>query len=174
MTAVKVIGIGLVLGAAALTSHPLLGSGGGDLLAPLVSAVLTQPFGCTDLVIEPADPSCPGGHFHSGVDLAAPTGSPVLSAIEGTVQVGHDPGGYGLFVVIDGGQGLSTLYGHLSAVDVRSGLWVAAGIQIGTVGASGLATGPHLHFEVRRQGRPVDPSPLLPAGFIKGSASYGQ
>ncbi len=128
---------------------------------PLPAAVVTQPFGCTTLELEPWSASCPSHHFHSGIDLAAPQGSPVHAASSGVVKVGNDRTGYGLFIVVRGDDGLSTLYGHLSLVDVESGDAVAAGDVIGGVGSTGNSTGPHLHFEVRVAGRPVDPWPML-------------
>jgi len=125
--------------------------------------VLTQPYGCTPFLLEPVAPWCATGHFHSGIDMAAPDGTAVLAAAGGVAHVALDPAGYGLFVVLGDGEGAATLYGHLSVADVADGARVAAGEEIGQVGSSGLSTGPHLHFEVRRDGRPVDPVPLLPA-----------
>ncbi len=124
---------------------------------PVRGAVITQGFGCTDVSVEPVDPACPGGHWHSGIDLAAPRGTPVSATLPGVVQVVLSPGGYGLHIVIDHGGGLSSLYGHLSAVTVISGQYVLGGEVIGAVGSSGNSTGPHLHFEIRRDGIPEDP-----------------
>lgn len=136
----------------------------GTLGRPVTGAVLAQGFGCTSLVFEPADPACPSGHFHSGLDLAAPTGTQVRAAAAGRARVLWNPTGYGLYVLVDHGGGLQTLYGHLSAASIEDGAQVQAGEEIGRVGSTGLSTGPHLHFEVRRDGRAVDPSPLLSAG----------
>jgi murein DD-endopeptidase MepM/ murein hydrolase activator NlpD len=126
-------------------------------MQPLRSAVISQPFGCTSVALEPLDPACPQRHWHSGVDLAAARGTPVVAALAGVAQVILSAGGYGLHVIIDHGGGLSTLYAHLATVAVRSGGYVAAGEQIGTVGSTGNSTGPHLHFEVRRDGIAEDP-----------------
>lgn len=130
---------------------------GGGWVKPVDGAVVSQGFGCTDVAIEPLDPACPDRHWHSGVDLAAPRGTPVYAALPGVVQVIVSATGYGLHVIIDHGGGLSTLYGHLDTVLVASGEYVAAGQQIGAVGSTGNSTGPHLHFEVRRDGIAEDP-----------------
>lgn len=129
---------------------------------PVTGAVLTQGFGCTELELEPVAPWCAGGHFHGGLDLAAPLGTEVRAAAAGRARVSYE-GGYGLHVTLDHGGSVVTLYGHLEQVLVANGQLVAAGARIGLVGSTGVSTGPHLHFEVRRQGRPVDPTPLLPA-----------
>jgi murein DD-endopeptidase MepM/ murein hydrolase activator NlpD len=125
--------------------------------------VLTQGYGCTTFVLEPPASFCPSGHFHSGIDLAAPLGTPVRAGAAGTAQVANRPSGYGLYVIVDHGGGISTLYGHLDSTGLTSGDRVAAGQQVGRMGSSGMSTGPHLHFEVRREGRPEDPLPWLPA-----------
>lgn len=98
-------------------------------------------------------------HFHTGVDISAPRGAPVRAADGGTVLFAGWYGGYGKLVVLDHGQGVSTLYGHLSAILVTAGQQVARNQLIGRVGSTGYSTGPHLHFEVRRDGRPIDPLP---------------
>ena len=126
-------------------------------LAELVpGAVITQPFGCTGLELEPVDPGCPGRHFHSGVDLAAPSGTPVHAAAGGVARVVDGPG-YGLHVVVTHERGVKTLYCHLSSALVQTGDRVGGGEVIGLVGSSGMSTGPHLHFEVRLEGSPIDP-----------------
>ncbi len=96
-------------------------------------------------------------HFHTGVDIAAPHGAPVRAAADGTVLFAGWYGGYGRLIVVDHGQGLSTLYGHLSAILVGAGTRVTRNHVIGRVGSTGYATGPHLHYEVRQNGRPIDP-----------------
>jgi murein DD-endopeptidase MepM/ murein hydrolase activator NlpD len=120
-------------------------------------AVETLPFGCTFLDLEPFDPLCPGFHFHTGVDLAAPAGTAVHAASEGVAHVGFDPRGAGIYVAIAVGEHVRVLYCHLSRVQVVAGDSVTPGQVIGEVGATGLATGAHLHFEVQVDGRAIDP-----------------
>jgi murein DD-endopeptidase MepM/ murein hydrolase activator NlpD len=99
--------------------------------------------------------------MHTGVDMHAGTGTPIHACRAGTVVIAGSQGGYGNCVVIDHGGGMATLYGHQSRLAVSEGEHVAAGQVIGYVGQTGLATGPHLHFEVRISGNPVDPVPYL-------------
>lgn len=132
------------------------GDGGGPFTNPLPGAVVTQQFGPTDLPFEPPFAGFP--HFHTGVDVAAAAGTPVLAASAGTVLLaGFNSGGYGNYVVIAHAGGLDTLYGHLDSIAVRQGQSVQRGQPIGAEGSTGNSTGPHLHFEVRRAGQPVDP-----------------
>jgi murein DD-endopeptidase MepM/ murein hydrolase activator NlpD len=99
-----------------------------------------------------------GARFHAGIDLLAPTGRPVASAGVGEVAfTGYSRSGWGNLVIVRHRAGLRTLYAHLSAIDVRPGASVAAGARIGRVGATGSASGPHLHFEVLLRGANVDP-----------------
>ncbi|VVD69698.1 M23 family metallopeptidase [Pandoraea commovens] len=103
-------------------------------------------------------------HSHTGVDFAAPVGTPVRAAADGEVKfIGFQQYGYGRYIVISHRYGSETLYAHLSAVveDLRIGDTVSTGERIGAIGRTGTATGPHLHFELRRNGNPVDPGPLL-------------
>ena len=127
------------------------------LAAIVPGAVETLPFGCTALVLEPFDPLCPGFHIHTGVDLAAPAGTAVHAASAGIAQAGFDPRGAGIFVAVAVGQHVRLLYCHLSIVHVVAGESVMPSQVIGEVGATGLATGPHLHFEVQVDGWAVDP-----------------
>jgi len=105
-----------------------------------------------------------GGRHHEGLDLAAPGGTPVLAAAEGKVAYsGNGMRGYGRVVVIKHSNDLSTVYAHNSKLLVRMGDSVGQGQTIARVGQTGRATGPHLHFEVRRRGVPEDPMSFLPA-----------
>lgn len=103
---------------------------------------------------------------HHGLDLAAPAGTPVSASRSGVVSFAGGSGDYGNLVVLEHPDGSSTYYGHLQSVQVKPGQKLDQGQQLGTVGSTGLATGPHLHFEVRdRLGQPVDPQPLLAKGL---------
>jgi murein DD-endopeptidase MepM/ murein hydrolase activator NlpD len=133
----------------------------GQLQMPVREARLTQPFGCTALAIEPWSSECPSHHFHSGIDLAGALDTPILAATSGEVRLGRERGGYGLYIVIVRDPRLSTLYAHLDLPLVQSGDMVAAGQAIALMGSTGNSTGPHLHFEVRIAGVPVDPLPFL-------------
>ncbi|HXJ47907.1 MAG TPA: M23 family metallopeptidase [Candidatus Acidoferrum sp.] len=123
----------------------------------VVGAKVSQPFGCTSLELEPFDPFCPGSHIHTGIDLAAPTGTAIHSATAGIARIGLDPNGAGNYVVVEVGSHARVFYCHLSEFRVRSGEAVSPGQVIGLVGATGLATGPHVHFEVQVEGTSVDP-----------------
>jgi murein DD-endopeptidase MepM/ murein hydrolase activator NlpD len=100
--------------------------------------------------------------FHQGLDMPRPAGSPVRAVREGVVIFAGWRGSYGRLVILKQSGGIRTWYGHLSAMTVEPGQRVAAGALIGRVGSSGLATGPHLHFEVRdRYGRALNPKKFL-------------
>ena len=109
------------------------------------------------------------GHlaFHSGVDFAAPTGTPVRAAAGGRVQAVGALGGYGNRVEVDHGNGLATRYAHLSRIFVKEGQVVTPGQALGAVGSTGRSTGPHLHFEVLRDGQFVDPQRFLALGQLE-------
>jgi len=99
--------------------------------------------------------------LHTGIDIAAPSGTPIRCAGDGTVVHSARWGGYGNCIIVDHGGGLATLYGHCSRLAVTNGQRVTNGQVIGYVGSTGMSTGPHLHFEVRKDGRPVNPNPYL-------------
>ncbi|MDZ8079190.1 MAG: peptidoglycan DD-metalloendopeptidase family protein [Nostoc sp. DcaGUA01] len=99
--------------------------------------------------------------FHAGMDFAASYGSTIRAADSGTVIFAGWYGGYGRAVIIDHGKGITTLYGHTSELYVTDGQGVERGQAIAAVGSTGLSTGPHLHFEVRRNGSPVNPADYL-------------
>jgi murein DD-endopeptidase MepM/ murein hydrolase activator NlpD len=116
---------------------------------------ITSPFGMR------RDPFSGHERFHEGIDIAAKRGTEVLAAREGTVTVvGEDPV-FGLFVVLEHVGGYQTLYGHLDTVLVSLNQRVRSGMIVGTVGVTGLTTGPHLHFEIRKTGGWRDPLPLI-------------
>jgi murein DD-endopeptidase MepM/ murein hydrolase activator NlpD len=99
-----------------------------------------------------------GDAMHTGIDYPAPRGTRVAAAGRGCVSsAGFDPGGYGNLVVIQHRAGMTSWYAHLRRITVRPGACVVAGTRIGTVGATGHATGPHLHFELRLRGAAIDP-----------------
>ena len=127
------------------------------LAAVVQGAVVTQPFGCTSFPLEPFVLACPGMHFHTGIDLAAPLGTEVRSATSGAARVAYDPNGAGLYVAVLVDPRVRILYCHLSSVSIHAGEAVTPGEVIGLVGATGLATGPHVHFEIQVDGKPVDP-----------------
>jgi murein DD-endopeptidase MepM/ murein hydrolase activator NlpD len=102
-----------------------------------------------------------GNRFHEGIDFPAPTGTPVGAARGGSVVFAGPSDGWGNMVELDHGHGVHTRYAHLSRIDVRLGARVAGGSTVGLVGATGEATGPHLHFEVLVRGANVDPLAAL-------------
>jgi peptidoglycan hydrolase-like protein with peptidoglycan-binding domain len=125
---------------------------------PPVSPIrLTRPIDAA-----PTDSFGPrGDRFHAGVDYPAPTGTPVVAAGDGTAIATGSFVGFGKLVVLQHSSGVTTLYAHLSKILVEAGSRVARGAQIGRVGASGEATGPHLHFEVRVRDAAVDPATAI-------------
>ena len=124
---------------------------------------ISQPFGPSTYVFEPAYGAYP--HFHTGIDLVEPFGSPIYAADDGIVAlVGSSSSGYGNYVVIAHSGGLATLYGHLSTALVKVGQPVTQGQVVGLEGATGNTTGLHLHFELRINQRPIDATPYLPPG----------
>ena len=126
---------------------------------PVRGYAVNSPFGLRRLPGQAA-------RNHEGVDIAAPQGTGVFVAAEGKVlRTGYDPAGYGRFVEIRHPNGMSTLYGHLSRLDVATGDAVEAGARIGLVGSTGRSTGPHLHFEVRRGERQVNPAKVMGRAF---------
>ena len=124
---------------------------------------------------ERTDPFNGEGAFHTGVDIAAMVGQPVLAPADGVVQFADFMGGYGRAIVIEHGHGINTRYGHLSGFAVTPGQQVRRGEIIGFVGLSGRSTGPHLHYEVRINDTPVNPYKYLritvahTGGFAAGS-----
>jgi murein DD-endopeptidase MepM/ murein hydrolase activator NlpD len=129
----------------AAQSHSTVRSTGTGALSWPLSAPITSPFGWR------------WGRMHEGIDLGAAYGTAIAAAADGTVIYAGWLGGYGNLTVIDHGGGLATAYGHQSRIAVSVGQQVSRGEIIGYVGSTGHSTGPHLHFEVRVNGEPVDP-----------------
>jgi len=129
-------------------------SGSGRFIWP-VNGVITSPFGYRN------HPIFGRQILHSGIDIGVDSGTPVHAADSGVVVEAGWLGGYGYAVVIDHGNGLSTLYGHNSSLNVSAGQSVSQGQVIAYSGSTGNSTGPHVHFEVRANGDPVDPTGYL-------------
>lgn len=118
---------------------------------PVAARALTSRFGMR------THPVLGGRRMHSGVDLAAPNGSPVSAPAAGVVTFANWGGGYGLLVAVDHGNGVQTRFAHLSRLMVSAGQRVTRGQLLGLVGSTGRSTGAHLHYELRHNGRAVDP-----------------
>ena len=134
-----------------------------------VEGPVTASFG------ERIDPFNGEGAFHSGIDISASYGQPIIAPADGTVTFADFLGGYGRAIILDHGHGITTRYGHLSNFAVIAGQYVHRGDTIGYVGLSGRSTGPHLHYEVRINDTPVNPHKYLRityarnGGFAAGS-----
>ncbi len=110
-----------------------------------------------------SDPFTGGAAYHAGLDFRGPIGAPIYAAAAGTVSFAGVRSGYGNCIEIDHGNGLMTRYAHMSGYRARAGQKVAAGQVVGLIGSTGRSTGPHLHFEVRINDRPLNPRPFLEA-----------
>jgi murein DD-endopeptidase MepM/ murein hydrolase activator NlpD len=146
--------------------YEALAAGGGQggfawPVAPRTRPPVTQPFGCTDVAGEPYSATCATHRVHTGVDLGVPTGTPVLASKAGVARTFRSASGYGWYVLLVHGDGVYTLYAHLSRILVSDGQVVGRGQEIGRSGSTGFSTGPHLHFEVRRGQGFVGPCPYL-------------
>lgn len=122
---------------------------------PLEGASLTSGFGMR------THPVLGGRRQHQGIDLAAPTGTPVYATADGVVSRADWFSSYGLFISLEHGASMQTRYGHLSRLAVAAGDTVKKGDLIGYVGSTGRSTGPHLHYEVRVEGLAVNPIPYM-------------
>ncbi len=137
------------------TSGGSVGGGGSGVLAWPIGGPVTSGFGWR------THPITGSSRFHAGIDIGAGSGTPIGAADSGTVIISGWQGGYGNTVVVDHGGGLTTLYAHQSSIAVGNGASVSKGGLIGYVGSTGFSTGPHLHFETRVNGNPVNPMGYL-------------
>lgn len=131
-----------------------------DLQVP-VNGRISSAFGMRE------HPVLDGNRFHAGVDIAVEIGTVVKPMLSGLVVFAGERGGYGNLIEVDHGNGLRSRYGHLSEIHVRNGEYVTSNHSIGLTGETGLTTGPHLHFEIRQDGAPVDPLQMLSAAAIQ-------
>ncbi|MCJ2184513.1 M23 family metallopeptidase [Novosphingobium sp. 1949] len=156
-------------------ARPKAVAGSSDLIAPvsipsrnpLDHYVMTSSFGMRE------HPILGRRIGHKGIDLAAPTGTPVYAPADGVVARAAPFSSYGLFIEIEHGGSLETRYGHLSRLNVAEGQTVHKGDLIGFVGTTGRSTGPHLHYEVRVDGVAVNPIPYMQAGFAAKTDASG-
>ena len=123
---------------------------------PVKTAAFTSGYGVR------SDPFQGRSAMHAGIDLAGPVGTAIYATADGVVSTaGYNSGGYGNLIKIDHGKGIETRYGHLSKMSVRAGQRVKRGELIGRMGSTGRSTGSHLHYEVRVDGRAVNPIPFM-------------
>ena len=123
---------------------------------PVKTAAFTSGYGVR------SDPFGRGAAMHAGIDLAGPSGTPIYATADGYVSAaGWNGGGYGNLIKLDHGRGIETRYGHLSSIAVGPGQQVKRGQLIGRMGSTGRSTGSHLHYEVRIEGKPVNPIPFM-------------
>jgi len=123
---------------------------------PVKSADFTSGYGVR------SDPFRGRAAMHAGIDLAGPTGTPIYATADGRVtDASYNRGGYGNLIKLDHGRGIETRYGHLSSIAVKDGQRVTRGQLIGRMGSTGRSTGSHLHYEVRIDGRAVNPIPFM-------------
>jgi len=142
------------------SSKPSYVTGSGSFMWPVDARTITSPFGWR------VHPIFNTEKYHSGVDVGAYAGSPIYAADSGTVQTATYSSSYGNYVVINHGNGYTTLYAHQNSMAVSAGQTVTKGQVIGYVGSTGWSTGPHLHFEITKNGSRVDPQSFF-SGLIK-------
>jgi murein DD-endopeptidase MepM/ murein hydrolase activator NlpD len=131
----------------------------GSMSVPSMKPVANLQF--TSLYGVRSDPFRGTAAMHAGVDIPGPVGTPIYATADGVVGRSGWVGGYGNLVELDHGKGLQTRYGHLSKISVAPGTRVTRGQVIGMMGSTGRSTGSHLHYEVRMDGRAVNPVPYL-------------
>lgn len=164
-----VMGVGLIL-----SSSPVLAAPGvvrrvnyqqprlSGFVYPVMGTVTTSSFGVRLNPFKNRRSDKRAVSHHHGIDLAAPTGTTIRSIAPGRVVFADRYGGYGKLIVIQHAGGITSHYGHCHSIAVKTGSAIKAGAIIGTVGSTGRSTGPHLHFEIRRDGTPISPEKLLP------------
>ncbi len=124
-------------------------------ILPIAKFTFSSAFGVR------SDPFAGSAAMHAGIDLASPSGTPIYATADGMVDRAEWFGGYGNMVEIEHGKGISTRYGHMSRIAAHPGQRIKRGDLIGYVGSTGRSTGNHLHYEVRIDGRAVNPVPFL-------------
>jgi murein DD-endopeptidase MepM/ murein hydrolase activator NlpD len=152
---VRALAVAPLLAAGIAHAEPVETPAAASQAAPLKMPRLSSRYGYRH------DPLGAGHRFHGGIDIPGPAGAPVLASAAGVVTFAGRAGGYGRMVEIDHGGGLRTRYAHLAELLVSAGTQVPTGWTVGRMGSSGRSTGTHLHFEVRRDGRTVDPLAYL-------------
>ena len=132
-----------------------------NAMGDLFKMPIAAPFRWTSMYGPRIDPIAGHESFHTGVDMACPTGTPILASMSGRVTKTGVTRVYGNYVIIDHGNGYQTLYAHMSKIIAKEGQWVNQGTRIGLVGSTGYSTGPHLHFTVYKNGQLIDPMSVL-------------
>lgn len=146
----------LFLPRAALDQKTLKTAMGDRFIMPISAKFRwSSPFGWRE------DPIAHVRSFHTGTDMACPTGTPILASMSGKVITTGVNRVYGNYVIIDHGNGYQTLYAHMSKIIAQKGQWVSQGTRIGLVGSTGYSTGPHLHFTVYKNGKMINPLSVL-------------
>jgi murein DD-endopeptidase MepM/ murein hydrolase activator NlpD len=146
---------------AAMEAARRRGGGNGHFVWP-EGGPITQDFGCSPYPFEPWDPNCPSRHFHTGIDIGAPWGTPIVAADTGIAYTYYSGYGFGNHIIIVHGNGWVSVYGHMASFAVGNGQGVGRGQTIGYEGSTGNSTGPHLHFEIRLNDVPRNPIQYLP------------
>lgn len=153
---VLVSGEQLFIPGAAMDSKSLKEAMGELFIMPIKAKFRwTSPYGSR------IDPIANVKSFHTGTDMACPTGTPIYASMSGTISTTGVNRVYGNYVIIDHGNGYQTLYAHMSKIIAKKGQWVSQGTKIGLVGSTGYSTGPHLHFTVYKNGKLIDPMSVL-------------
>ena len=132
-----------------------------NAMGDLFKLPIAAPFRWTSMYGKRIDPIAGVESFHTGVDMACPTGTPILASMSGRVTKTGVTRVYGNYLIIDHGNGYQTLYAHMSKIIATEGQWVNQGTRIGLVGSTGYSTGPHLHFTVYKNGQLINPMSVL-------------